>query len=332
MLVSFFDKNMKLDLYQYFGLDPTCTTQEIKQKFKKLALKYHPDKQSQDTNKSDSEFHKLYTYYQVLIDPKKRSTYDKTGEICETGFSDIEYTKVTTQDIDEFVKLYKYSDEEKLDLYDAYTKSKGSFEQILERVPLSTTDDLERFKLVLDQGIKTGELQQFKLFKLDEKIIKKLVKKEQKEKQQLEKLQEAMQKQHQVSKKSSVFQDTVEKLAAEQDMQGDIDDAEFEKLQQKLFGKNAKSTKNDDPTTKKDKNAKKSKERAQTKAKSTNPVQTSINSTSGKENKSKKSKADMTGEPDAAVDSNLNANHKSRMLKRKAKNVATGPESKKASK
>ena len=71
------------DFYDILGLPREAAEDEIRRAYKRLALKYHPDKQGQknEEEKKDSEnkFKMVAEAYEVLSDKKKRELYDQYG-------------------------------------------------------------------------------------------------------------------------------------------------------------------------------------------------------------------------------------------------------------
>lgn len=67
----------KKDYYEVLGVTKESTDREIKKAYKRLAIKYHPDR-NQDKN-TDNKFKEIKEAYEILTDPKKRSIYDQYG-------------------------------------------------------------------------------------------------------------------------------------------------------------------------------------------------------------------------------------------------------------
>lgn len=69
------------DYYSILGLDKNASEKDIKDSYRKLAKKYHPD-----VNKSpdaEAKFKEITEAYEVLTDPKKKALYDKYGTVDE---------------------------------------------------------------------------------------------------------------------------------------------------------------------------------------------------------------------------------------------------------
>ncbi|XP_053211256.1 dnaJ homolog subfamily B member 9-like [Panonychus citri] len=67
----------KQDFYDLLGVSKTATDREIKRAFRKLALKYHPDKNKSKT--AEEKFREIAEAYGTLSDPDKRKKYDQFG-------------------------------------------------------------------------------------------------------------------------------------------------------------------------------------------------------------------------------------------------------------
>jgi molecular chaperone DnaJ len=69
---------MKNDYYELLGVSKNATQEEIKKAFRKLALKYHPDKGG--SKEDETKFKEINQAYSVLSDAEKRKQYDQFGE------------------------------------------------------------------------------------------------------------------------------------------------------------------------------------------------------------------------------------------------------------
>lgn len=68
----------KRDYYEVLGVSRSATVDELKKAYRKLAVKYHPDKNPGDKAAEDS-FKELGEAYEVLSDPQRRAAYDQYG-------------------------------------------------------------------------------------------------------------------------------------------------------------------------------------------------------------------------------------------------------------
>lgn len=68
----------KRDYYQVLGVSKTATEKEIKNAYRRLAMKYHPDKNAGD-KEAEEKFKEISEAYEVLNDTKKRQLYDQYG-------------------------------------------------------------------------------------------------------------------------------------------------------------------------------------------------------------------------------------------------------------
>ena len=74
----------KRDYYEVLGVDKGASSPEIKKAFRRIAMKYHPDRNSDDKN-SDEKFKEAQEAYEVLGDEEKKSAYDRFGHAGVDG-------------------------------------------------------------------------------------------------------------------------------------------------------------------------------------------------------------------------------------------------------
>ena len=74
----------KRDYYEVLGIERQATDQEIKSAYRKLALKYHPDRNPGD-HKAEESFKEAAEAYAVLADREKRGLYDRFGHAGVAG-------------------------------------------------------------------------------------------------------------------------------------------------------------------------------------------------------------------------------------------------------
>lgn len=70
---------MAEDYYKTLGIEKSASADDIKKAYRKLALKYHPDRNPTDKKGAEEKFKKISEAYAVLSDPEKRQQYDNYG-------------------------------------------------------------------------------------------------------------------------------------------------------------------------------------------------------------------------------------------------------------
>ncbi|XP_069814995.1 dnaJ homolog subfamily B member 6 [Dendropsophus ebraccatus] len=74
-----------VDYYQVLGVHRNSSPEDIKKAYRRLALKWHPDKNPDNKDEAERKFKEVAEAYEVLSDAKKRDIYDKFGKEGLTG-------------------------------------------------------------------------------------------------------------------------------------------------------------------------------------------------------------------------------------------------------
>ncbi|KAG5242192.1 dnaJ subfamily member [Salix suchowensis] len=71
---------MGVDYYKILQVDKTATDDDLKKAYRKLAMKWHPDKNPNNKKDAEAKFKQISEAYEVLSDIQKRAVYDQYGE------------------------------------------------------------------------------------------------------------------------------------------------------------------------------------------------------------------------------------------------------------
>ena len=89
----------KRDYYDVLGVTKSASKDEIKKAYRKLALKYHPDKTKGDKS-SEEKFKEASEAYHILSDEKRKANYDQFGHAAfegtggRGGFSNFDFSNI----------------------------------------------------------------------------------------------------------------------------------------------------------------------------------------------------------------------------------------------
>lgn len=90
----------KRDYYEILGVDRDAGTEQIKKAYRKMAMKYHPDRNPDDPD-AEKKFKEAAEAFDVLKDPNKKARYDRYGHagMRSGGFNEPDFQNVDFEDI-----------------------------------------------------------------------------------------------------------------------------------------------------------------------------------------------------------------------------------------
>lgn len=259
-------------LYDLLNISSTATLSDIHRGYRLSALKYHPDKGG-----DPEKFKIISTIHNLLSNDDKRKYYDETGRIDEDEDSHeyhenentYEYwssyyrqlfPEITINDIIKYENIYKGSNDEKNDIWNAYVNSDGDLKQIMNVVMFAESGDEERIINIIDDGINNNIIQ---LTKKYQQIKKQILNKKKKFKKEAsssstatsattrmtpagdgndngdDTLRNAILSKHSKSNKMNPFESIMSKYMDSSTNMNDyeIDDEAFQRTQQQLLNK-----------------------------------------------------------------------------------------------
>ena len=84
----------KRDYYEVLSVTRTASDEEIKRSYRRLAMKYHPDRNHENKAEAEVAFKECAEAYEVLSDPEKRRRYDQYGHAGVSGGHDFSHMDV----------------------------------------------------------------------------------------------------------------------------------------------------------------------------------------------------------------------------------------------
>ena len=88
----------KRDYYEVLGVSKNASADEIKRAYRRMAMKYHPDK-NPDDKEAEAKFKECAEAYEVLSDPEKRQRYDQFGHEGLRGAGMHDFSRMNVEDI-----------------------------------------------------------------------------------------------------------------------------------------------------------------------------------------------------------------------------------------
>ncbi|KAJ0066853.1 hypothetical protein NL108_004833, partial [Boleophthalmus pectinirostris] len=192
------------NLYEVLGTTKQATEADIRRGYYKVSLKIHPDRAPDDALATEKFQVVLGKVYAVLSDAEQKAVYDEQGIVdeeidtlsqdrCWTEYWRALFPTITMQDIIEFEKKYKGTEEERQDVLQIYVRYEGDMDLIMQCVLCGSVDDEPRISSIIQDGIDKKEVDDFPAFTKESARKKKARRKRaDEERQEAEEMQKEM--------------------------------------------------------------------------------------------------------------------------------------------
>ncbi len=164
------------DYYKILGIEKNATESEIKKAYRKLALKWHPDKNPNNRKESEEKFKKINEAYSILSDKNKRNEYDNGGMNFDfKGFNADDIFKDFFGGKDPFSEFFKFDDDIGINFggfgnnfnekFSGSFSSKRSFTKIINGKTIQRTEETTfkdgKKQVIVTEKDHTGKVKKF---------------------------------------------------------------------------------------------------------------------------------------------------------------------------
>ncbi|CAJ1993842.1 J33 / DnaJ domain-containing protein / JDP33 [Leishmania donovani] len=157
---------VKFQLYKTLGVPVESSIEDIARSYRRLALKYHPDRNPEGVEK----FKSISNAYAVLSDPERRAAYDLTGFVSDSAESPHAMSDEAARQqrsveladqVRNFFATYAGSAEEQADVVRGYEKCNGDFKKMVREYLLfdnGVEAEVQRLHRLVSTLIEVGNL------------------------------------------------------------------------------------------------------------------------------------------------------------------------------